>query len=421
MFDRRTPEPADAFVSHDRSRLSPSEQRLVEAIATRGRAYLDLLRQSVDIPSATENHDGVRELGRLYAQAFGELGFDTRWVDQARVARAGHFVATRGTRGRRILVIGHLDTVLEGERFRCEGAKAYGSGVADMKAGNLIALEAVRALAAAGTLDACTVRVIFTGDEESTGTPYDVSRAALLGAAADSDLALAFEGHEPGAAVVGRRGFSAWRLRVAGVQGHSSGIFGDTLGSGAVFEAARILTAFHERLREPNLTFNPSVILGGTEVNHDPAASGGSATGKANVVARETIVEGDVRYLTRDQLARARAEMTAIAAASLPRTTATLDFTDGMPSMEPTDANLALLRVLDGCSRDLGYGPIVAHDPARRGAGDVAFVAHALPALDGLGSVGTGEHAPGECIDLDALPMQIERAALLMHRLATAP
>ncbi|MCU0257340.1 MAG: M20/M25/M40 family metallo-hydrolase [Vicinamibacterales bacterium] len=330
-------------------------------------------------------------------------------------------MASRGTRGRRVLVIGHLDTVLEGEPFRREGSRAYGSGVADMKAGNLIALEALRALHHVGALDALTVRVVLTGDEEDSGHPFTVSRAALREAAAQSDVALAFEGHEPGTAVVGRRGFNAWRLEVSGTQGHSSGIFGERLGSGAVFEAARILCAFRERLREPHLTFNPGVVVGGTDVSLPPGTSGGAASGKSNVVAREAIVEGDLRFLTREQLLRAREAMRAIVAEHLPRTSASLEFSDGMPSMEPTPANHDLLRLLDACSRDLGYGPVTAHDPSRRGAGDVSFVADLVPALDGLGAVGGGEHAPGEFIEVDALRVQVERAALLMYRLAARP
>ena len=148
------------------------------------------------------------------------------------MGRAGHLVAEhRGTKGTRVLLIGHLDTVLQGEPFRREGTRAYGSGSADMKSGNAIAVEALRALHAAGRLADRQVILVFTGDEEDTGKPYDVSRAALIDAASRSDVALAFEGYIPGTAVVGRRGFSSWRLEVTGSQGHSSGIFGDERGA----------------------------------------------------------------------------------------------------------------------------------------------------------------------------------------------
>ena len=407
-----------AVVRLPAAELTPVEKLILEAIDGRRDAAIDLLARSIDIPSATENHEGVKRVGQLYADELRAMGFETRWVDQTQVGRAGHLVAERhGTKGRRVLLIGHLDTVLQGERFRREGARVYGSGSADMKSGNAIAIEALRALHAAGRLEDRQVIVVFTGDEEDTGRPYDVSRAALIEAASRSDVALAFEGNEPGTAVVGRRGFSSWRLEVTGSQGHSSGIFGNDRGAGAVFEAARILSAFYSELREPYLTFNPSVIVGGTDVNYDPPAFSGSATGKANVVPRAVVVEGDMRFLSRDQLERARDKMRAIVSAHLPKTSAVISFTDGMPSMAPTAGNRALLATLDQVSQDIGTGPIVVHDPSKRGAGDISFVADRVSGLDGLGGWGDLDHAPGEWTDLDAMLKLIKHAALLMDRL----
>jgi glutamate carboxypeptidase len=403
------------------AQLAPAEERLLSTIDARREAATALLARTVDVESATENHAGVRAVAEIYAAELAALGFATRFVDQAEVGRAGHLVAEHhGTAGRRLLLVGHLDTVLQGEPFRRDGARAYGSGISDMKGGNLIAIEALRGLYAVGALQGRQVIVVLTGDEEDTGTPYERSRAALREVAARSDVALAFEGYEPGTAVVGRRGFSSWRLEVTGSQGHSSQIFGEERGSGAIFEASRILTAFHDTLREPFLTFNPSVIVGGTVVRYDPATFSGQATGKTNVVPGSVVVEGDMRFLTRAQLEAARERMKGIVAASLPRTSATIAFTDGMPSMEPSEANRALLGLVDAVSRDMGEGPIVAHDPSRRGAGDVSFISPPLAALDGLGALGAREHAPGESVELAAIPLLTRRAALLMYRLLRA-
>jgi glutamate carboxypeptidase len=401
--------------------LTPVEKQILAAIDQRRDAAIDLVARAIDIPSATENHEGVRRVGALYANELKAMGFETRWVDQSQVGRAGHLVAEhRGTKGTRILIIGHLDTVLQGEPFRPEGTRAYGSGSSDMKSGNAIAIEALRALHAAGRLADRQVILVFTGDEEDTGKPYDVSRAALIEAASRSDVALAFEGNEPGTAVVGRRGFSSWRLEVTGSQGHSSGIFGDDRGAGAIFEASRILTTFYNELREPYLTFNPSVVVGGTDVKYEPPAFSGSATGKTNVVPRTVVVEGDMRFLSREQLERARDKMRAIVSASLPKTSATISFTDGMPSMAPTDGNRALLATLDQVSKDIGTGPVVVHDPSKRGAGDIAFVATQVSGLDGLGGWGDLDHAPGEWTDLNEMLTLTKRAALLMDRVLWA-
>lgn len=404
------------------SELAPSEQQVIKFIDQRHEAAIDLLARSVNIQSATENHEGVKRVGDLYAAELASLGFETAWVDLKQVGRAGHLVAEhRGTKGTRVLLVGHLDTVLQGEAFRRDGRRGYGSGSADMKSGNVIIIEALRALHAAGRLTDRQVIVVLTGDEEDTGKPYETSRAALVDAAKRSDVALAFEGYEPGTAVVGRRGFSSWHLEVAGSQGHSSTIFGEERGSGAVFEAARILNAFQAELKEPYLTYNPSVIVGGTEVKYDAATFTGTATGKTNVVPRSVVVEGDMRFLSREQLEKARAKMRTIVAASLPKTSATITFADGMPSMEPTAGNRALLATLDQVSRDLGTGPMTAHDPSKRGAGDVSFVATLVSGLDGLGGFGAQEHAPGEYTDLEEMTALTKRAALLLNRVLWAP
>jgi glutamate carboxypeptidase len=392
--------------------LSTTEQHIVRVIDARQEAAVSLLSETVDIDSATENHAGVRKVGDVFARELRALGFEIGW-------REGHLVALRrGGKGKRLLLIGHLDTVLQGERFRRDGDRGYGTGAADMKGGDVVVVEALRALHAAGALRNRQVQVVFTGDEEDPGPLQLGSRQALTDAARDSDIALAFDGASPGVAVIGRRGIGTWRLHVNGEQAHSSGIFRERTGYGAIFETARILDRFRQELREPNLTYNPSVIVGGTEVAHDAPGKSGSARGKTNVIPREVRVEGDVRFLSQAQFESARARMAAIVADSLPRTSASIEVEQEYPAMAPTDGNREVLAVLDAVSRDLGAGPIRAQDPAERGAGDISFVCDGrLACLDGLGAMGDGDHAPGEYIELPSLPMLTKRAALLMYRL----
>jgi glutamate carboxypeptidase len=402
--------------------LTPTERSIVAAVATRHDAALGLLEETVNVQSATENHAGVRAVGAIYAREYGALGFETRWIDTPpSVGRAGHFVAEHpGTKGKpRLLVIGHLDTVLQREPFRREGDRAYGSGAADMKGGNLIALEAIRALQQAGVLRGMNVTVVYTGDEEDPGEPALASRDALLAAARGSDIALGFEGAAPGKAVIGRRGIGAWRLHVTGEQAHSSGIFSDDRGYGAIFQAARILERFRTELREPNLTYNPSVMVGGTDVSYETATKSGTAQGKTNVIPREVFVEGDVRYLSQSQFDSVRTKMEGIVADALPHTGAQIEVENSYPSMAPTDGNRRVLGVLDAASRDLGRDAIVAQDPIERGAGDIAFVCNdgRLACLDGLGAMGDNDHAPGEYAEVGSLHLQAQRAALLMYRL----
>src|SRR6266571_3127516 len=146
------------------------------------------------------NPEGVREVGRIFRAEFDKLGFTTRWVDlPPAVQRAGHLVAAReGKQGKRLLLIGHLDTVFEKDspvqRWERKGDRIRGPGVSDMKGGDVIIVEALRALAKLHALDNTSITIVFTGDEEKPGSPLEVARAELVSAAKRSDLALGFEG-----------------------------------------------------------------------------------------------------------------------------------------------------------------------------------------------------------------------------------
>jgi glutamate carboxypeptidase len=400
--------------------LSADERRLTGYIDEHQGEILTLLEQAVRLDSATENLDGVRRVGAFYRGELEPLGFSARWVAMPpEIKRAGHLFAEHtGTRGKRLLLIGHLDTVLPGGgAFRRDGDKAYGAGAGDMKGGDTVRLVALKALASIGALDGTQITVALTGDEESAGHPIEISRRELIEAAKRSDLALGFENAVRDTATVARRGSSNWTLNVTGIQAHSAGIFSAAVGDGAIYEAARILNTFHEELRKEGdgLTFNPSVIVGGTDVAM--TGSSGTASGKGNVIAREAIVKGDLRFASAEQLARVRAKMTEIVAKSLRRTSAKITFEDSYPAMEAKPANLALLARLDEVSRDLGFGKVEACDPNARGAGDVSFVAPYIPTIDGLGARGGGAHTPNDYADTKSLPELAKRTAILIYRL----
>ena len=399
-------------------KISAEEQKIIDYIDSQTESAVALLEKTVNIESPTENTAGVKEVGMIFKNEFESLGFTAKWIEMpAEMKRAGHLTAERaGTKGKRVLLIGHIDTVLKGEKFRRDGKKAYGTGSADMKTGNVVLYYALKALHETGALKDASVIVHLTGDEEDSGTPLEISRGDLIAAAKRSDLVLSFENGGSNIATVARRGYSDWQLEVTAKTGHSSGIFKETMGSGAIFEAARIVNQFYETLRsEKYLTFNPSIIAGGTEVETKDATV--TATGKGNVVPAKVIVRGDLRFISEEQKESARAKMKEIVARSLPGTSAKITFRDEMPAMTPTTGNYELLKQLDAVSQDLGFGKIEPLDPGERGAGDISFVANMLPGLDGLGATGGNAHAPGEYADLDTLPRQIKRAALLIYRL----
>ena len=408
--------------------LTELENKII-AIAERDKeSAIALLARTVNINSGTMNHLGVKAVGEVFAEEFQHLGLTTTWHDMSEVNRAGHlFAETAGESGSRcLLLIGHLDTVFEldspFQKFDRQGDHATGPGVNDMKGGDVVILYALKALKEVGVLDDLKLIVALIGDEEKSGSPKSISRYHLIEASKRCDIALGFEiATSLNAATVARRGSSGWRLEVTGKRAHSAGIFNDEVGSGAIFEAARILNQFHEQLTgEEYLTFNPGVILGGTDVDYDPSQNKGGTFGKTNVVSQSVVVHGGLRTISPAQEASARARMKAIAENNhLPKTSAQITFQDGYPSMPPTEGNMAVLANLSGVSVDLDQGEVVAFDPGKRGAADVSFVAGYVDVIDGVGAEGNGAHTLDESIDLATLPLLIQRAAILIHRLST--
>ena len=410
--------------------LTAEERALTAFVDAENPRALALLERVVNINSGTMNLAGVRTTGAAFRPEFDALGFKTEWVDGAPFGRAGHLVAEHPGPGPRLLLIGHLDTVFEPDspfqKFERVGATAAkGPGITDMKGGNVVMIQALRALQSAGTLKSMNIVVVLTGDEEAAGRPLEASRAALVKAAQGADVAIGFEdgASNPATAVIGRRGTSNWELRVKGKPAHSSQIFNAENGYGAVFEAARILNAFREKLAgQPHLTFNPGVIVGGTSVDYDGPASRGTGFGKSNVIAEHTVVTGDVRALSPEQFAAAKKAMQEIVAASLPRTSATLTFDDGYPALAPTSGNEKLLALYSRASEDVGGGPVSAVNPDKAGAADVSFVAgQARMILDGVGLMGSGGHTVQETADLTTLPLMTKRMAVLLSRLRRNP
>lgn len=410
-----------------RQNLDETEQHLASFVDSRVEAAIGLLERVVNINSGSMNFDGVRAAGAVFDEELGALGFETRWIDGAAFDRAGHLFATRGTEGPHFLLIGHLDTVFETDspfqRFERESeGRATGPGIIDMKGGDVVMVEAVRALNAVGALDDMTVTIALIGDEESSGDPLELGRASLVEAAIEADVVMAFEPGDgnPGTAVLARRGFTGWELHTTGKRAHSSSVFSEETGYGSIYEAARILTRFQEELvGEALLTFNPGLILGGTTVDFDEENDRGSAVGKTNVVSERTVVSGDLRTISPEQREAVKERMRALITDNLPGTSASLSFRDSYPPMGQTEGNERLLAIFSQASEDAGYGPVIAGDPREAGAADVSFAAgHALMALDGLGMTGGGTHTTHEWADLSTLPMQTTRAAITMYRIA---
>jgi glutamate carboxypeptidase len=408
------------------AQLTAPEKKAIDYIDHHMEAAMQLLINSVNINSGTLNIAGVKKVGEMYAAELKKLGFTIEWVNEPdSLHRAGHLVATHpGKKGKKLFLIGHLDTVFEpdmpaGPYTVVDDSTATGQGVNDMKGGDVVMITALQALEAAGQLKDLNIVAYFTGDEERSGSPHAIARKDFVERAKTCDIALAFESAMGlNTVAAARRGASGWTLDVTAKTGHSATVFSDSAGNGAIYEAARILNTFREQLStEKYLTFNPGFIVGGSTIAVDPQDARGEATGKTNIIAPSAHVTGDLRFLTQTQLLAARDKMRAIVANSLPGTHAAIRFSDGLAAMEPTPGNLKLVTQLSQVTKDMGLGETVAGDPGARGAGDISDIAKYMDCLDGLGASGKGAHKAGETINLHEYPLLIKRAAVFLYRL----
>lgn len=409
-----------------RAQLSRDEKKIVSSVDAHHKEALKLLEQVVNINSGSMNFDGVYKVGQIFKAKFDDLGFQTKWIDGKEWGRSGHLVAEHKGKGKTLLLIGHLDTVFElsspFQTFQMvNDSTMSGPGVGDMKGGDVVIIQSMQALKEAGLLKDMSIIVVMTGDEELSGKPLSLARRDLIEAAKAADIAIGFEDGDgnPKTAVVARRSSSGWELKVTGVPAHSSQVFTEQIGAGAIYEASRIVYGFYEALsKEENLTFNPGMMLAGTSVEHDRDMDGGSAYGKSNIVAKSAVVTGDIRAISPEQLKRTQETMRKVVADHLPQTQAEISFGEGYPPLAPTNGNYELLEKFSKASQDLGFGTVKAVNPRDAGAADISFTAAYVDmAMDGLGPGSAGGHTVNETADPRTIAIQAKRAAVLMYRL----
>ncbi len=407
--------------------LSAIEKGVITAADQQLPLALEELKAAVNINSGTMNFSGVEKVGRLYQNQFDELGFQTQWISGEAFNRAGHLQASYGSKGPKVLMIGHLDTVFTKD----DGFQAYqdlgqqrvaGPGITDMKGGNTIVVAALRALKAQGLLKNMQLRVIFTGDEESSGRPLSLSKKAIIDGAKWADIALGFEDGDSSikTAVIARRGSSGWTLKVSGRAAHSSQVFSESVGYGAAYETARILNEFRQQLDGVgSITANPGLLSAGNAALDLDVNNTTGVSGKSNIVAQVAFVKGDLRTLSPREFHQAQSIMKEIVKNNLAHTSAELIFAEGYPPMPPTDANRELLAQYSQISVDLNYGKVAPVNPRKAGAADISFAAdHVDMALDGLGLMGEGGHTRNEVADMSSFKKNIHKAAILLHRLS---
>ncbi|WP_448547042.1 M20/M25/M40 family metallo-hydrolase [Thalassotalea fusca] len=419
----------NAAVVEAKNQLTPTELDIRTAVEKVLPNAVKELQQAININSGSMNFAGVRKVGDLYNKQLSEIGFHTEWLDGRDFNRAGHLVAVHKSKDEnapKILLIGHLDTVFaEHDEFQqwqlLDEHTLQGPGANDMKGGNTIIVTAMRALKEVGLLSQMNIAIVMTGDEESSGRPLSKSKAAIVEYAKWADIALGFESGDSDirTAMAGRRGYVGWTLEIKAKSAHSSRLFTDQVGYGAIYESARILSQFREQLSEyQDLTYNPGMIIGGTRISHDTSTYTGEAFGKSNVIAASAKVTGDIRATSSAQFVEAKHQMERIVAAAPNHIESNITFSVGYPPMAVTSGNTQLLALYSQVSEDLGYNKVSSANPRNAGAADISFAAeHVDMAIDGIGMMGSGAHTKDEVGDLQSFHKNIEKAAVLLHRL----
>lgn len=414
------------------AQVSSAEQAMIKTVDTEHERTIAMLARWVDQNSGSLNAPGVKAVSSMVRSELELLGFDVEWIDMTATGRAGHLVARHkgDGRGKRLLLIGHLDTVFEPDSpfqsWQRRGEWGHGPGAADNKGGIAVIVAALRAMQAAGTLRNATITVFLTGDEEDPGNPIELARRDLVQAGKWADAALDFEkvvrDSDQDMGSTARRSAGSWTVEVEATTSHSSGVFTKEGGYGAIYELARIIDAFRRELSEEKLTYNVGVIGGGTTATLDEGRIRLDATGKTNIIPPIAVARGDLRAISQAQIDRTHAKMRAIVSRSLPGSKATISFDeDGYPPMSPTTGNRALLDALNRVNRDAGFPVMGELDPLKRGAADISFVAKDVDSLAGFGPGVAGDHTPAEKVDIPSIALQAKRAAIFMSRLAALP
>jgi glutamate carboxypeptidase len=370
-------------------------------LAGREAAMLAAVERLVVVNSFTDNRDGGVRVGELLAAELSSIeGVSVRALPSTRFAP--HLIAsTRAAEASAegcVAIVGHLDTVFPPgtfEGFRRDGALARGPGVLDMKGGLVLAIEALRALSAAGLLGRARVRFAIVSDEE-VGSPegQPLLRRELEGAA----CALILEaGRAADKVITARKGTGGARVSATGRAAHSGNAHEQ--GANAIWALARFVDraqALTDYAR--GVTVSVGKISGGQSKNTVPDQAECALDFRF-----ERLADGEATFA-------ALREAAAAAAASLPGTGMRVEGGPARMPLERTEANVALYREYAAHARAAGLGD--GESALLGGGSDASTTATmGIPSIDGLGPRGSGFHTKEELIEVATLVPKAEAMA----------
>jgi glutamate carboxypeptidase len=355
-------------------------------IAARAERELEAL---VAISSPSGDVDGAEEAVALCA-ALLPTEARTERVQCSTGGSAADFIARiPGSGSRRILLLGHLDTVIHHRAhapLRRDGDRLYGPGTADMKGGVIVALGVARELSQRPESFA-ELAVLLVTDEE-----WRVQEFAHVGRFAGYDACLCFEAGERGpggeeGVVVRRKAAGTLRVLASGRAAHS----GSAPDQGrnallALAHAAIEVSRHHDPKGPDRLSVVPTIVRSGEAFNVVPAA-------------------GELIFDMRSDRVDAFQSVARAVPAEHDDVTLEPRMERVWPSMDSRERTAGLLERATAL-----IGRRIVGVP-RGGASDASHFASSVPlTVDGLGPRGGGAHTPEEFVLAPSLRERAEVA-----------
>ena len=382
-----------------------SVQQIVAWLATQQQAMLDLLASLVNQDSGSFDKGGVDAAGSILKEFFAASSLTIEVVPNSTYGEMIRVLLPQPAAQdqRDILLMGHRDTVFgagEAKRrpFHIDGDKAFGPGVADMKAGLVMNAFVLAAFKRFGGHPGPLVGII-TADEEISSPS---SRALIE---AQGRRARAAFNSEPSPSkdiiVVARKGGVFMTVEVFGKAAHAGAAPRD--GISAIEELARKIVNLHALTDfDKGVTVNVGMVSGGQSVN---------------TIAPYASARIDLRYVRRgDRAAAIAAIRRVIETSHLKGTRAALTIDSEREPLEITEQSNALLVHYTGAGQALGLN--VQGIAVGGGADSAITAAQGCPTLCSVGPVGHKGHSVDEYIEVSSL---IPRAQLLALAIARLP
>jgi len=400
-------------------RLSDKEKKMLAWVDQHQDKILEELKSHVEINTGTANIAGLNQYRDRLASNLEALGFATKTHSSddidvlsckgGKIQIADHLVATRtGSANNKVLINGHMDTVFsKDDEFQTltieEGGVLKGPGVADMKGGIVIMINALRALQVQGLLDGTNLTVLFNSDEEigSLG-----SRSLIENLAKRHDVGLVFEGTYNNLATRARKGLGQARLRVTGRESHAGGAHEEGV-SASLEMAHKIIEVEKLTDYQRKVTVNTGVLSGGEKRNTVPGCA------DAYIDMRFPTLEAG------EKLKRDIKEIASKAVVSNPNY-------PNLPKVEswavlhrPVKAENAIVDELIKQAMELSEligEPIVGTRYSGGGTDGSIAQGVGLPTMDSLGMDGKGAHSSREESTVQSLIARTKLAAVMLAR-----